>query len=140
MPHELRLADDVADDATLTLGAHPDGELAFEDGTATVEDETLARRLAERYVRLEYVDGGTEDESDSSDGDSEDDDEASPDAADDESVSAPVDPGEYTNTELEAHLDEKAYSDAELRALLDAEDAGRDRTGATDAIEAALEE
>ena len=119
MPHELRLSGaDVADDATLTLGAHPDGELSFEGGTATVEDETLARRLAERYVRLEYVG----------------------DADGDESVTPPVDPAEYTIDDLAVHLDAEAYSAAELQALLDAEVAGKDREGARDVIEAALEE
>ena len=130
MPHELRLSDaDVADDATLTLGAHPDGELSFEDGTATVEDETLARRLAERYVRLEYVGDAGGDGSPGSD-----------DTDGDESVTPPVDPAEYTIDDLAAHLDAAAYSDAELQALLDAEAAGKDREGAMDVIEAALEE
>ena len=117
MPHELRLSDaDVADDATLTLGAHPNGELSFEEGTATVADETLARRLAERYVRLEYV------------GDAGGDESAGPDEADgDEPVTPSVDPDEYTIDDLAAHLDAAAYSDAELQALLDAEAAGKDR-------------
>ena len=130
MPHELRLSGaDVADDATLTLGSHPDGELSFEEGTATVADETLARRLAERYVRLEYV------------GDAGGDESAGPDDTDgDESVTPPVDPAEYTIDDLAVHLDAEAYSAAELQALLDAEVAGKDREGAMDVIEAALEE
>ena len=42
--------------------------------------------------------------------------------------------------DTDAKLDAAATAESKLEALRDAEEAGRDRTGATDAIEAALEE
>lgn len=50
---------------------------------------------------------------------------------------APFDPSEQTIDELETRLEENDFSDAELDALADAESNGKDREGATDAIDEA---
>lgn len=62
------------------------------------------------------------------------------DAGDVTEADPPVDPSELTLDELEADLDENEYSDSELDALEAAEEAGEDRSGAQDLIEAAREE
>lgn len=120
MSYELRTDDDVADDVTLTLGSHPDGELTFKDSSAIVDDETLAQRLAERYPHLEYAGPADADGSTSAD--------------------SPIDPSEYTIDDLEDTLAVEEYSAAELEAICEAEQAEKDRNGAISVIEDALEE
>jgi hypothetical protein len=56
-----------------------------------------------------------------------------------EVVDPPIDPGDYTIDELQEELAGTDYSDAELAALHSAEQDGKDRTGAKDAIDDHLE-
>jgi hypothetical protein len=125
--HKLRTTHDDEFDGTLSLGLHPDGELAFSDGAATVDQENVATAIDSRYPNIEYV------------GEAETDDGDEADADEDVVAEPPFDPSGCTIDSLEAELEEQNYSDAELEALLDVEVAGQDRTGATDAIEALLE-
>jgi hypothetical protein len=122
MAHELRVATDEDYTGTLTLGFHPEGELHFEDGAATVDDEAVAENLDRRYTNIEYVgETGT----------------ADADAASADAVEPPIDPGDYTVDELEATLDEESFSDGELEALAAAEAAGENRETALETIDAA---
>jgi len=125
MAHELQTSHDESFDGALTLAEHPEGSLSFEDGSATIEDEDVAARIARRYPNIERADATS----------------AGPDnsAEVEEAVAdPPLDPSEYTIDDLEAELDGE-FSDAQLQALLNAEEAGEDRSGATDAIEAQLD-
>ena len=56
MSHELQLTTDD-EDITLPIGRHPDGTLTFEGGTATVDDESVARAIDDTYPNIEYVGG-----------------------------------------------------------------------------------
>jgi len=124
--HKLQTTHDDEFDGTLSLGVHPDGSLAFSDGEATVDQEDVATEIDSRYPNVEYV--GEADGADASESESAADGIAEP----------PLDPGDHTIGELEAELEQQDYSDAELEALLDAEAAGKNRAGATDAIEESL--
>lgn len=53
----------------------------------------------------------------------------------DDEVAPPIDPGDYTISELEAELDDGNFSDAELEAIDTAESNGQNRTGARGAID-----
>lgn len=125
MAHELQTTHDESFEGTLTLAEHPDGSLVFEDGSAPVEDERIAARIAQRYPNIERAGASSAESEDGS-------------PAEETVADPPLDPGEHTIDDLEAELDGE-FSDAELQAILDAEEAGEDRSGATDAIEAQLD-
>lgn len=124
---ELALPRDEDYTGTLTLGFHPDGELHFENGTATVEDEDVAAVLVDRYARIEYAETETDRSGDAS-------------ATDAEVAEPPFDPTEYTVDEVRDALEDDDYSDAELRALLAAEEAGQGRVGVSEAINERFED
>lgn len=130
MAHEVHLTADEDYTGTLTLGAHPDGEVDFEEGVAIVEDQEVAETLAARYPNIRVageVDVDTSDSSESESGESG------------ESVAEPaIDPSEYTISELEAEIESGDYTDNELETIREAESATDDRDGAIEAIDAAL--
>lgn len=106
--------------------SHEGEELSAGD---EIELSEYAYRLHDAY--FEPADG----EDDSDDESSESDPEADAAGADDaEAVDSPFDPSEKTNSELESDLEENDYSEAELQALLAAEESGKNRDGAKDAI------
>jgi hypothetical protein len=141
--HCLQTVHDESFTGELTLGAHPDGSLTFEDGTAWVGDESVAAVIDGRYPNIAYT--GVEDEPEEPDpgvvpddqGDGEDEDGGD---EDEEIAEPPVDPSEHTIDELETELDDGDFSDAELRAIRDAEESAEDRNGAVDAVDEHLSE
>ena len=113
--HRLQLTGgDTEYTGELTFADAPDGLLTFEDGVASVEAETVAAGLEERYPNLDRLTEA---------------------AGDDD---PPADPGDMTITELEEHLADTDYTDDELRRLKTAEEEGEGRVGALDAIDNAL--
>lgn len=67
----------------------------------------------------------------------DDDDESDEGTAD---VAAPIDPGNYTVSELEAKLDDSEFSDAELKAIRSAEAQGQNRKGVRGALDGRVED
>jgi len=63
-----------------------------------------------------------------------DDDDGDTEATDEPIAEPPTDPAVYSIDELEQHLAAHTYDAAELNALADAEQAGKNRTGAAEAI------
>lgn len=109
------------------------------EGTMYAPGETDEFDDDEADELLDHWSDGWEraDDSDSSDdGDSDSD----ADNADGDETEAPFDPSEETNDSLDEMLSENDYSEAELNALLEAEEAGKDRDGAKEALNDALDE
>jgi len=132
MPHALVVTTDGDYSGTLALGKHPDGELAFEDGTAVVEREETARRLADHYPNLAY--DGAADADGAADETADDDAKASV-------AEPPLNPDEFAVGALRDALADADYSAAELNAIEQAERAdGSPRSTAIDAIDAARED
>jgi len=131
----------MSDDYAVRLREDASGWARVSDDIELTEDdpvlEDLTEQEAEDLVQTQWAlvhaeDGdGTDDETDESDADTGDGAKVG---------EPPVDPSEYNLDELEAHLDENDYSAAELDALEAAEEAGEDRSGAQDLIDAAREE
>lgn len=118
---------------TLSFGAHPDGELAFEAGVATASVD-VAETIADRHPNIELdgsvatadVDEGDEHEDEST---AEAEDEAGP----------PFAPSEYSVDDLRDKLDAGDYDVDALEALRAAETTGDNRTTALEAIDDALD-
>jgi len=99
------------------------GGVDVAQGETTTVDEDTAEYLLENG-EFERVDEGDE-------------------AADDtdvKRVAPPLDPSEYTVSELEAALEEGDFVDEELAAIRAAEAAGQNRKGVRGAIDTRLEE
>lgn len=95
--------------------------ITFEQGEAVTVSESVAEYVLERED-FEAV-GGTVDETVQEE-----------DGPPDE-VAPPIDPGDYTVSELEAELDDGDFSDAELEAIGTAEANDQNRTGVRGAID-----
>jgi len=115
----------------LSFGAHPDGELAFEDGVAMASVD-VAEAIADQYPNIELggsvatadVNGVSGNESTAEAGD-----EAGP----------PFAPSEYSVDDLRDKLDASDYGVDALEALRTAETTGDNRTTALEAISDALD-
>ncbi|UIP00340.1 hypothetical protein Hbl1158_02925 [Halobaculum sp. CBA1158] len=92
--------------------------------TVDIDDETAEYLLANgNFEVVESADSADETEADESD-----------------SVDPPLDPANYTVSELETALEDGEYSDDELAAIRAAESAGKNRTGVRGALDTRLEE
>ena len=122
MPTRLHLTRDPDFSGTLPFAFAPDGELTFADGVTTVPDDDSLDWLS-RYPALDVVD-----ESDA------------PDETDVDDADGPLalDPSNYTVSELRDALDVSELSDSDLDATLAAEESGKDRDTAKEAIRAAM--
>lgn len=137
--HRLQTDLDEPFTGELTAGLHPDGTIEFENDKATVEDEDLARQLANRHTHVEYA-GAVDDDSDESVADDSSADEAGEaDDSDAETVAEPpLNPSEFSVDELEDALADGDYTVRELEVIGDAEEADKNRTTALDAIDGAI--
>lgn len=119
---------------TLALGAHPDGELTFEDGVAMASAE-VAETIADRHPNIELGEAVvTADADDADDGDEAD----ATQEAEDES-GPPFDPSDHSVDDLRDELDAGDYDVDALEALRAAETTGDNRTTALEAIDDALD-
>jgi hypothetical protein len=101
--------------------------VTFEQGEAVTVSESTAEYVLERED-FEAVEGAVDETVQEEDG------------PPDDEVAPPIDPGDYTVSELEGELDDSDFSDAELAAIGTAEANGQNRTGVRGAIDAHRED
>jgi hypothetical protein len=118
---------------TLAIGAHPDGELTFEDGVAMASAE-VAETIADRHPNIDLGEAVVTADVDESDEDSG---EPTPEAEDE--AGPPFDPSDHSVDDLRDELDAGDYDADELEALRTAETTGDNRTTALEAIDDALD-
>ncbi|OYR66237.1 hypothetical protein DJ71_22110 [Halorubrum sp. E3] len=134
---QLHVADTERTDpdfsGTLAIGAHPDGELTFEDGVAMASAE-VAETIVDRHPNIELGEAVVTADVDEGD---EDEDEPTPEAEDESGP--PFDPSDESVDDLRDKLDAGDYDVDELEALRAAETTGDNRTTALEAIDDALD-